>query len=63
MVQRAFQERDGEGGVRKTLPAGNGVQRSRQLCAGRLEFEQELTQIRVLLFLQAQCAGLFREFH
>src|SRR5882672_9940592 len=45
MIQRAFQVRDGKRSVSKTLPTGNAIQRSCQLCARCLKFENELTQI------------------
>src|SRR5438552_1294268 len=45
MIQRALQVRDRESSVSKTLATRNVVQRSGQLCAGRLKLKDELTQI------------------
>src|SRR5438552_6814901 len=63
MIKRAFQVRDGERRVRKTFPTGDAIQRPGQLGAGSLELENELIQILIGGFIEAQFVSLMPKLH
>src|ERR1035437_4313748 len=63
MVERSFQARNDERRISKATVLSNAVHRAREFRARRLEFKDELLQIFVLVFFQAELVRLLPELH
>jgi hypothetical protein len=63
MIERAFEIGDGEGVVAKSPALGNTAQRAGQLRGRRVKFKDELAQIAVFGFFDAQFVALAPDLH
>src|ERR1035437_7764412 len=63
MVERSFQARNNERRIGKATLLSNAVQRAREFRACRLKFKDELLQIFILGFFQAELVRLLPELH
>src|SRR5436190_51130 len=61
MIQRAFQIRDGERGVRTNRAASDAIQSPSEFYACNLKLGKKLLQILVVRFTKAQFVGLTPE--